>query len=160
MAPTTIVDAKTWEEERQEELSAGLALRPRGFRLWRCAPAESPYFGRRSFWTPSREYAEWFARWKGETYPELRPLGVYCADLRVPDAAVIDLRHHLTGRAETSAVLDAVAPDAVLAEADRLAKRGIEWVLTSGDDPLASEETPNWSEAIYVGEGAVSAEPA
>lgn len=150
-----IGEAKTWETERPDELGADLATCPRRFRLWRCAEVERPHFGRGSFWTPTRAYAEWFARWKAATYPELRPLGVYGADLRVADAAVIDLRRHLGGRGGLALPFD-VSGAAVLAEADRLARRGIEWVLTSGDDPLG-DEGAWWSEAIYVGSDSVEA---
>lgn len=149
MQTATVGEAQTWATDRPDELSPAMAALGL-LRLWRCATASEPYFGPGSFWTPSRAYAGWFARWKAATYPEHRSLAVYRAELRVADAAVLDLRRHL-GRWIEPAATGA----AVLAKADRLAARGVEWVLTTGDDPLGDEGA--WTEAIYIGSGSVAA---
>jgi hypothetical protein len=129
-------------------------------RLWRCVEVADPYLGPGSFWTPRRSHAEWFTRWKARAYPELGGFRVYRADLSIIEEAVIDRRHHLAGGAAGAGVIaDAAGAAAVVAEADRLAERGIEWVLLSAD-PSAPGWTEDdlWSEAVYVGRGVVPAE--
>jgi hypothetical protein len=135
-----------------------IAEEGRALRLWRVTAAADPYLGPRSFWTPSPRFAGWFARWKAEVYPELCPLAVFRADLRFEEGAVLDRRHHIAG---ASASVDEVTPDDVLAEADQLAERGVEWVLLSGgrDSPGWSDEGDCWSEAIRVAPEPVPATP-
>lgn len=52
--------------------------------LWRAAPAESPYFGRGSYWTPSIEFAQRFRLWLDENVGA--PNVVYTATVDVADS--------------------------------------------------------------------------
>ncbi|MFC5140303.1 hypothetical protein ACFPK1_18835 [Actinomycetospora rhizophila] len=54
--------------------------------LWRATSIDAPYFGRGSFWTPSRARAEWYTTTPGFGGPKL-----YRTE--VPDSAsILDLR--------------------------------------------------------------------
>jgi hypothetical protein len=157
--PAGIAEAKTWEAERPDELGAGIAVRDR-HRLWRCASGDDPYFGRGSHWTPHRSYAEWLADHEASAYPKVPRRELFRADVLIPDAALLDLRHHVEGRVRLNRPLPVYGrSDAVLTAARHLARRGVEWVFLSGDLPLADGE-PEWTEAIYVGTGSVEAAPA
>ncbi|MDD7942012.1 hypothetical protein PHK61_26705 [Actinomycetospora lutea] len=55
--------------------------------LWRATSVDTRYFGRGSFWTPSRARAEWYT-----TTPGFGGPAVYRTE--VPDSAsILDLRH-------------------------------------------------------------------
>lgn len=156
MQATAIGEAKTWASERPAEL-AGIAEDPHRLRLWRCAQIDDPYFGRGSHWTPHRPYSEWRAREEARLYPHLPPLAVFRADVVVFDAAIIDLRHHVGGRINSNRPLPTYGrSDAVVTAADRLTRRGVEWVLLSGD-LLLTDDQPEWTEAVYIGPESVEA---
>lgn len=107
-------------------------------KIYRSARADEPHLGHGSFWTFSKEHAEWFAGWEKRTIPELGPSRIYITEVDLSGPDVVDLRS-----------LGPVEPDRVLAgRRVALRKRGYRWVLML-EGPI---EGSQWIVAVYVGE--------
>lgn len=123
--------------------------------LWRYAHVTDPYFGPRSCWALTREFADQFNTWNSEASvqeliagtPGAGPRRLYVAELQI-DATVLDIR--------SESLIDDFTPQDIESWAPELTERGIRWViwhegLWEGTRPV---------QAIYFGTEPVNAVPA
>lgn len=125
--------------------------------LWRAATVERPWFGYRSFWTPSRSVAYDFGSWLAapEQQQELQrvkpdwagPVRVYRVEVDWLDEEVNDLR-------PPGAVLP-LDSGKVLAAADAYAAQGYRMVLFHEGPYLGRF----WPQGVYLGTEALPAVP-
>ena len=115
--------------------------------LYRSARADSPHLGHGSFWTTSREHAEWFRAWEARTFPSVGASRIYQTEVALDDGTVADRR--VLG---TSPSMN----ESVLAAADALVEAGYAWVLIH-EGPIEGQW---WTVAVYLGDDPVPARPA
>jgi hypothetical protein len=107
--------------------------------LYRAAEKDQPYFGRGSYWSPSRPYVEHFLRdWAERTFSaEFR---IYRLEVQVDGDEVADLRVVNSDPGVPEKLLDDKALDA-------FAARGFRW-LAFQDKGLWENSAPSY---VYLG---------
>jgi hypothetical protein len=119
--------------------------------MYRAAPEHDPYFGRRSYWTTSAEFAESFAVW-ANNHPGLQHLGTH-----VLYRAEVDL----AGLLEYS---EPMATEIIDACTGLLAAEGHQWVAfhergrVDGLDPAFASLVRSHKQYVYLGTIPVAAE--
>jgi hypothetical protein len=157
-------------EEAQRSLFIGLAegtareLRKSAgtttLTLWRTATVEAPWFGRGSYWTTSRAFADDFRHFiaeprnqellKGSNQPQrLGARSIYRAAIELPDREVCDVR-------PPGAILK-FNDDIVYSEWQRLIGLGFSWVIFYETGSWRTRVIPS---AIYLGDEPIRAMPA